>query len=105
MSGDLRTGRLSARRRTGYQGEQNGQSVLAVAAGHRLLRNQNRIVRVTFIRAMVKSATIIVTDANALTRIIHDRMPVILDRRDVDAASRSRSSVGEVRSNRADAAH
>jgi hypothetical protein len=30
----------------GYWGEQNGQSVLGVAAGYRLLQNQNRIVRV-----------------------------------------------------------
>ena len=29
-----------------------------------------------------KSCTIIVTDANALTRPIHDRMPVILDQAD-----------------------
>jgi hypothetical protein len=40
------TGRLRARRRLGYWGEQNGQSVLRVAAGYRLLQNQNRIVRV-----------------------------------------------------------
>jgi hypothetical protein len=39
-------GRLRARRRLGYSGEQNGQSVLRVAAGYRLLQNQNRIVRV-----------------------------------------------------------
>jgi putative SOS response-associated peptidase YedK len=29
----------------------------------------------------VTSCTIIVTDANALTRPIHDRMPVLLDKR------------------------
>jgi putative SOS response-associated peptidase YedK len=29
------------------------------------------------------SCTIIVTDANALTRPIHDRMPVILDKADI----------------------
>jgi hypothetical protein len=39
------TGRLRARRRIGYLGEQNGQTVLPVA-GYRLLQNQNRIVRV-----------------------------------------------------------
>jgi hypothetical protein len=39
------TGRLHARRRIGYSGEQNGQSVLPVAAGCRLLQNQNRMVR------------------------------------------------------------
>jgi putative SOS response-associated peptidase YedK len=32
----------------------------------------------------VTSSTIIVTDANALTRPIHDRMPVILDRADFE---------------------
>jgi putative SOS response-associated peptidase YedK len=31
------------------------------------------------------SCTIIVTDANALTRPIHDRMPVVLDRADIGA--------------------
>lgn len=31
----------------------------------------------------MKSATIIVTAAKAFTRIIHDRMPVILNHRDV----------------------
>jgi len=31
------------------------------------------------------SCTIIVTDANALTRPIHDRMPVVLDRTDIGA--------------------
>jgi len=31
----------------------------------------------------VTSCTIIVTDANALTRPIHDRMPVVLDRADI----------------------
>jgi putative SOS response-associated peptidase YedK len=31
----------------------------------------------------VASCTIIVTDANALTRAIHDRMPVVLDRADI----------------------
>ena len=29
------------------------------------------------------SCTIIVTDANALTRAIHDRMPVVLDKADI----------------------
>jgi putative SOS response-associated peptidase YedK len=33
-----------------------------------------------FIREQVVSCTIIVTDANALTRPIHDRMPVLLDK-------------------------
>jgi putative SOS response-associated peptidase YedK len=32
---------------------------------------------------LVTSCAIIVTDANALTRPIHDRMPVVLDRADV----------------------
>src|SRR5215831_15605236 len=31
----------------------------------------------------VTSCTIVVTDANALTRAIHDRMPVVLDKADV----------------------
>jgi putative SOS response-associated peptidase YedK len=31
----------------------------------------------------VISCTIIVTDANALTRPIHDRMPVVLDKADI----------------------
>jgi putative SOS response-associated peptidase YedK len=31
---------------------------------------------------LVASCTIIVTDANALTRTIHDRMPVLLDHAD-----------------------
>jgi putative SOS response-associated peptidase YedK len=30
------------------------------------------------------SCTIIVTDANALTRPIHDRMPVVLDKTDIE---------------------
>jgi putative SOS response-associated peptidase YedK len=34
---------------------------------------------------LVTSCTIIVTDANALTRPIHDRMPVVLDRVDFAA--------------------
>lgn len=33
---------------------------------------------------MIESCTIIVTDANKLTRYIHDRMPVILDPADYD---------------------
>ena len=32
----------------------------------------------------VASCTIIVTDANALTRAIHDRMPVLLDKADIE---------------------
>jgi putative SOS response-associated peptidase YedK len=32
----------------------------------------------------VASCTIIVTDANALTRPIHDRMPVLLDKADIE---------------------
>ncbi len=32
---------------------------------------------------LVMSCTIIVTDANALTRPIHDRMPVVLDQADI----------------------
>jgi putative SOS response-associated peptidase YedK len=31
------------------------------------------------------SCTIIVTDANALTRPIHDRMPVLLDKADIES--------------------
>ncbi len=31
----------------------------------------------------IASCTIIVTDANALTRPIHDRMPVVLDKADI----------------------
>jgi putative SOS response-associated peptidase YedK len=31
----------------------------------------------------VISCTIIVTDANALTRPVHDRMPVVLDKADI----------------------
>ena len=31
----------------------------------------------------VTSCTIIVTDTNALTRAIHDRMPVVLDKADI----------------------
>ncbi len=34
--------------------------------------------------AAMKSCTIIVTDANMLTRIIHNRMPAILDPNDID---------------------
>jgi putative SOS response-associated peptidase YedK len=33
----------------------------------------------------VASCTIIVTDANALTRTIHDRMPVLLDKADIES--------------------
>jgi putative SOS response-associated peptidase YedK len=33
----------------------------------------------------VASCTIIVTDANALTRPIHDRMPVMLDKADIES--------------------
>jgi putative SOS response-associated peptidase YedK len=32
--------------------------------------------------ALVRSCTIIVTSANALTRAIHDRMPVLIDSKD-----------------------
>jgi uncharacterized protein YccT (UPF0319 family) len=39
----------------------------------------------------LKSSTIIVKTANALTRPIHHRMPVILDPRDANARDRQRS--------------
>jgi putative SOS response-associated peptidase YedK len=41
----------------------------------------------------VVSCTIIVTDANALTRPIHDRMPVVLDEANIGRGSRARRAL------------
>jgi len=37
---------------------------------------------------LMTSCTIIVTDSNALTRLIHDRMPVVLDKADIQPSRR-----------------